>query len=265
MLSPSMIQVLKSNGFPFRGFDQMLNKAFTIVELMVSIGIIALLVALMLPSLSGARTKALEVKAMSQLKNLGVTLEVYLQDNKSIFPWHPPGVPYNYSPPDFPSTGDLTSSEDPWTLKNFWPTTLHRVAPWTEYYESWLGANPQELDSGVPWQNSEGLANFSPYQYSNSFVGDPACWLALGPARPRPVRQYEVRFPSSKALMFDLGRNYLPQVRRSISPRAVLAADSSTAMRQDEDAQIPTQNRARQSSGAQIYHDTPGGVFGRDF
>ncbi len=241
------------------------RKAFTIIELMVTIGIIALLAALALPALSGARIRAHELKAMSQLHALGLTLELYLQDAQNPYPYHPAGTPYSYAPAGYPSPGNLTSSDDPWSLSYLWPTTLHRVAPWEQHYQSWLGPNPQSTDSPTPWQSANDNPAYSTYRYANAFIGDPACWLTVGPARARPTRQHETRFPSSKAIMFDLGRNYLPTNQRPKAPRAVLAADSSAALRQDQDATPPVNNRARTLPSIQIYHDTPAGIFGRDF
>jgi len=241
------------------------QRAFTLIELLVSIGVLAILIGILLPALSATRTNAFEIKAMSQLRDLGLTLELYTQQSKNFYPWHSPDEPYNYSPPNQPPTGNLTSSDDPWTLRTLWPTTLHDVAPWSEHYLNWLGANPSQTDSSAPWRSESGSSVYSPYQYSNSFVGDPTCWLANGLARSRPVRHHEVRFPSSKALMFDLSRNYLTRVNRVKFPRAVLASDSSVKMRFDTDSSIPTQNRARPGASLQFYHDTPGGVVGRDF
>src|SRR5437868_3679273 len=53
------------------------GKAFTIVELLVVIGIVVVLVALLLPSLSRARSHALRVGCLSNLRQLGTALLAY--------------------------------------------------------------------------------------------------------------------------------------------------------------------------------------------
>jgi prepilin-type N-terminal cleavage/methylation domain-containing protein len=60
--------------------------AFTLVELLVVVAIVALLVAVLLPALSGARQSALNAKSGSNLRQLGMGIQMYLNDYPRTLP-----------------------------------------------------------------------------------------------------------------------------------------------------------------------------------
>ena len=58
-----------------------LSKAFTLIELLVVIAIIALLMGIIMPALHKAKEGAREAVCKSNLRNIGLGLTMYLQDN----------------------------------------------------------------------------------------------------------------------------------------------------------------------------------------
>ena len=59
---------------------------FTLIELLVVISIVALLISLLLPALSGGRRAAVRVRAHADLRSITQALEVYRNDNKDDLP-----------------------------------------------------------------------------------------------------------------------------------------------------------------------------------
>src|SRR5690349_1198472 len=60
--------------------------AFTLIELLVVIAIIAILAAILFPVFAQAREKARTAGCLSNEKQIGVALQMYLQDNDEHMP-----------------------------------------------------------------------------------------------------------------------------------------------------------------------------------
>jgi prepilin-type N-terminal cleavage/methylation domain-containing protein len=62
------------------------TNGFTLIELLVVVAIIAILIALLLPSLQSAREQAMVVRASVELRQIGDALEGYGEENHGRFP-----------------------------------------------------------------------------------------------------------------------------------------------------------------------------------
>lgn len=63
---------------------------FTLLELLVVVGIIALLASLILPAVANARTRARQAECINNLRQIDIALRNWAIDNDDRFPWQVP-------------------------------------------------------------------------------------------------------------------------------------------------------------------------------
>src|SRR4051812_23356124 len=63
------------------------NRGFTLIELLVVIAIIAILAAMLLPSLTRAKLKALGIQCMSNNRQMALAWRMYTEDNRDMLPY----------------------------------------------------------------------------------------------------------------------------------------------------------------------------------
>ena len=111
-------------------------RGFTLVELLVVIGIIALLISMLLPSLNKARQQANLIDCQARLREMGHALAIYESDAKGLLPW---GV--------IDRTSDLS-----WTTNQVQNTPANQESYW------WWNFTLSEVLTGRSCLHSNGLA-----------------------------------------------------------------------------------------------------------
>lgn len=238
---------------------QVLERAFSLIETLVSIAIIIILLAVLLPTLSAAVESARRVRRLSSLQQTFQIIDLYAERSQDLYPYREPGLGHDLHP-DPGSGGLIYTTIDPWPLELYWVGLIHDIAPWREFYALWV--DEDHAGVGEPWD-----ANPSPdeyrwmapmIRYANSFVSSPATWG--GPdawVRVGPTVRSAVRYPSDKVLLF---RDRAPN--STVRERAFVDGSANAAT--DDSAPQPVQNLLRLGVTPRVYSDTFAGVHGRD-
>lgn len=166
------------------------SRGFTLVELLVVIGIIAVLISILLPSLARARQQATNLSCQANLRSIGQGLQFYALDNKGKLPkgeQHAPSwswVRYTWVTATAPYLGSPTFTEN----NDYWTNDLM----------SKVFACPDVLTSDFP---SDGIGGLSCYTgNTRAFYSD---WRDAQKQTPLAIQN-----SAEKMLLWDGGMMY---------------------------------------------------------
>lgn len=251
-------------------------RGFSLPELLVVIGLIAILLAVMLPALRGARTSARGMVGVSNIRQLGIIAAAYTETWQSV----PAILPPLYSP----------DPEDTLTVKTEWGT--FEGIWWHNPY--WFHYSLDEMppasvlnDPGHPGLDIEAEidrigAPTCDYAVSESFYAEPAYWdrdRQQGPTQWKTQTLDRVRYPSQKAFMAQKTVYDVPGFPDGYMSCCIDEVESSvlwsdlSSTREIQARLLPgTPNfyDVRRDPPPQIWakgnpiHNTTDGIFGRD-
>ena len=177
---------------------------FTLVELLVVIGIIALLIAMLLPALARAREQAKTVQCLSNLRQLAVAAHLYAHAHKGSLP-----------------IAQYQASNPPWAFHYFWDFTLKKHLPtgqdsvepgllWPKATEARVQQCPSYEGRSTSFKE---LDPYTGYNYNVSYLGHGQGEAVVAPAKIAQVRQ------ASATAMFGDGQWMLGANKFMRSPK----------------------------------------------
>jgi type II secretory pathway pseudopilin PulG len=244
------------------------SRAYTLVEILVCIGIVALLIGILAPALGKMRDQSNEMVSAVNLRSIGQMFEMYIGQSKGLYPAPVPGQAYQTPYPN------IQTSIPHWQASNQWPNLFATDYPWEEYNQVFLAPGAERNVDLQPIMRTI----FPSFQYSASFLGQPKIWSEVDfpvtewERLERGVRQSMVRYPSGKALMWDVEMPYIrrllerDQFNNLLEKTPILFADQHVESRIPAEANPGVTNWAPSAAHAHPFlHNTRDGVFGRDY
>jgi prepilin-type N-terminal cleavage/methylation domain-containing protein/prepilin-type processing-associated H-X9-DG protein len=200
------------------------KKAFTLIELLLVISIIALLLAILLPALQHVRNQAKATKCQAILRQWGLAFSMYTDDNDGKF-FHPFIEEHTFTPLlDYlsdmndlllcPMATRIIPKQQPmnmwigdksaaWSLRRFYTIELLRGSYGLNYYicDPWPESDPGPIFDSYTWRISQVKGS------GNVPVLTDCRYASVAPRDINPPPEYEDPHPAYKWI--DFGSSYM--------------------------------------------------------
>jgi prepilin-type N-terminal cleavage/methylation domain-containing protein len=243
-----------------------MRRGLTLIEMLVAIGVIGLLIAILTPALSGARTLALEAVSLNNARQCWSVVDDYASANQDLYPRCRPNVVYG--PPGMGGIAVSNEVAASFLTTGYWYGAVRDIAPFHELREV----------AESPGRSADLAGFYASYRFVPGFTVKGALWTPAASlmtpeqlaALATDIRRSEVAYPASKVAMYDGDVSYVrkapPRVDGLPNMKVAMAfADGHGAALNPQDASEPFPNALLPDQPAIRLHDTPGGAQGRDY
>jgi type II secretory pathway pseudopilin PulG len=228
----------------------------TVVELLVVIFVVALLLALALPTFSHVRRSARDTRSAANCRQLTTVITTYADSHSGRFPIPGPGQLV-------PALSDAILIGYPyWDFHRTWSGVLYADLPYDKNLETYLTPHSRRSrQSGEAWTSS--------YTFTLTAGAPPDLWSPSAQQAQIPqkiMRVDDVLFPSNKGVLWEV-EDFRRGVNEDVS-EAVPIAFMDVSVRQlvplRASEPVPNTTNSTGYANARI-HNTAYGLHGKDY